>query len=62
MESATRKLPPNPRENANVLSVLFFVWTLPLFKKGYAKVLELEDIFQPLISDRSESLGNRLEL
>lgn len=62
MESTRRKLPPNPRENANFLSVLFFVWTLPLFKKGYAKVLELEDIFQPLTSDRSESLGNRLEV
>lgn len=62
MESAKRKLPPNPREKANILSVLFFVWTLPLFKKGYAKVLELEDIFQPLTCDRSESLGNRLNV
>lgn len=62
MESFRRKLPPNPREKANILSVLLFTWTLPLFRKGYAKILELEDIFQPLTSDRSESLGDRLEV
>lgn len=61
MESSHRQLPLNPREKTNFLSVLFFTWTLPLFKKGYGKILQLEDIFQPLNCDKSESLGDRLE-
>lgn len=61
MESTHRYLPPNPREKTNFLSILFFTWTLPLFKKGYNKVLEFDDIFQPLKDDRSDALGDRLE-
>lgn len=61
MESTRKTLPPNPRENANIFSVLFFAWTVPLFKKGYSKILELDDIFKPLKSDQSDSLGERLE-
>lgn len=61
MESTQYKLPPNPCDNANRLSKLLFVWTVPLFKKGYAKVLQLEDMFQPMTCDKSETLGNRLE-
>lgn len=61
MEANRRQLPPNPREKTNFLSVLIFAWTLPLFKKGYGKILELEDIFQPLTADKSDSLGDRLE-
>lgn len=61
MEAVHRKLPPNPRENTNFLSVLVFAWTLPLFKKGYGKILQLDDIFQPLNCDKSSSLGDRLE-
>lgn len=61
MESTQRKYQPNPRETTNILSVLFFTWTIPLFRKGYSKVLEMSDIFQPLTSDHSDLLGNRLE-
>lgn len=61
MESTRKTLPPNPRENANIFSVLFFAWTVPLFKKGYSKILELDDIFKPLKSDQSNLLGERLE-
>lgn len=61
MESTKRKFAQNPRENANIFSVLLFYWTIPIFKKGYRKILELEDIFQPLNVDRSEELGDRLD-
>ncbi|XP_058822716.1 ATP-binding cassette sub-family C member 4-like [Topomyia yanbarensis] len=61
MESIRRKLPQNPRENANLLSILTFWWTIDLFKKGYTKVLELQDLFRPLDVDKSDSLGDRLE-
>lgn len=62
MESTRRKLQSNPRENANFLSRWLFAWTLPMFRKGYTKALEMDDIYQPLISDRSTDLGNRLEV
>ncbi|KAL9698307.1 hypothetical protein quinque_001748 [Culex quinquefasciatus] len=61
MESIRRKLAPNPRESANFLSVLTFWWTIDLFKKGYTKVLELQDLFRPLEVDKSDALGDRLE-
>lgn len=61
MESFQRKLPPNPHESANWFSKIFFTWTVPFFKKGYHKVLQLDDIFQPKACDQSESLGDRLE-
>lgn len=61
MESIQRKLPANPGEKINIFSCLLFTWTIPLFKKGYAKVLQLDDIFQPLNCDKSDVLGDRLE-
>lgn len=61
METTKRKLPPNPRESANILSLIFFSWTIPLFRKGYEKTLKFDDVFQPLQVDRSNSLGDRLE-
>lgn len=61
MEGIRRKLKPNPRENANIISVLLFWWTIDLFKIGCRKVLELEDVFRPLNVDRSEALGDRLD-
>lgn len=61
MEVLKNPLNPNPREKANFLSALTFFWTIKIFKKGYKKVLELEDLFKPLEVDRSEALGDRLE-
>lgn len=61
MESVRRKLLPNPREDANIVSVLLFWWTIGIFKKGYRKVFELSDLFVPLAVDHSERLGDRLE-
>lgn len=61
MESSRRIFAVNPREKTNIFSVLTFVWTLPLFKKGFSKILQLDDIYGPLKCDRSETLGERLE-
>ncbi|XP_022904684.2 ATP-binding cassette sub-family C member 4-like isoform X1 [Onthophagus taurus] len=52
---------PNPREKANCLSVLLFTYTIGMFKKGYSKTLETEDLYSPLSSDKSQTLGDRLE-
>lgn len=54
-------LSKNPRESANFFSILLFYWTLPLFRKGYTKILELDDLFRPLNADQSQILGDRLE-
>ncbi|CAG9859549.1 unnamed protein product [Phyllotreta striolata] len=62
MEIAKEKYYPNPREKANPLSVLLFGYTLPMFKKGYSKNLEVEDLYNPLAQDRSKFLGDRLQL
>lgn len=61
MDSYRQKLPPNPHESANILSKLFFIWTLPFFKIGYEKALNVSDVYEPLAYDRAEYLGNRLE-
>jgi ATP-binding cassette, subfamily C (CFTR/MRP), member 4 len=61
MEAIGKPLLENPRENANILSILTFWWTIDLFKTGYRKVLEFSDLFKPLKVDESESLGDRLE-
>lgn len=61
MEHSKQKLPPNPYESANIVSKLFFIWTLPFFKIGYKKVLKVDDIYEPLRCDQAERLGNRLE-
>lgn len=58
MDSA--KLDENPREKASVFSVLSFYWTFGLFRKGYSKVLQLDDLIRPLTEDRSERLGDLL--
>lgn len=61
MESSQQKSPPNPRDTTNFVSALFFTWTFPLFKKGFSKILQMEDMFRPLKCDHSDLLGDRLE-
>ncbi|XP_051158203.1 ATP-binding cassette sub-family C member 4-like [Leptopilina boulardi] len=52
---------PNPREKASCLSVLLWWWTVRIFKTGYTKVLGTEDLYDPLKTDKSSVLGDRLE-
>ncbi|XP_014611630.1 PREDICTED: multidrug resistance-associated protein 4 [Polistes canadensis] len=61
MDSSKSKIKPNPREKANFISVLFWWWSLNLFKIGYKKVLETDDLYDPLKEDSSTALGDRLE-
>lgn len=61
METIKTKLKPNPRDDANILSIIFFAWTTPLFRTSSLKVLEIEDICQTRQCDQSKVLGNRLE-
>lgn len=61
MELGERKLQENPRQSANLISILFFGWSIPIFKKTYNKTLDSNDACEPLLQDRSIELGNRLE-
>ncbi|XP_011635936.1 probable multidrug resistance-associated protein lethal(2)03659 isoform X3 [Pogonomyrmex barbatus] len=61
MDSTKIRSKPNPREKANIISVLLWWWTITLFKTGYRKILESEDLYDPLKTDRSKLLGDRLE-
>ncbi|XP_077300828.1 ATP-binding cassette sub-family C member 4-like [Arctopsyche grandis] len=51
----------NSRERANFLSKLWFLWMLPLFRKGLSKDLTVTDLCQPVKDDLSEELANKLE-
>ncbi|XP_017890591.1 multidrug resistance-associated protein 4-like [Ceratina calcarata] len=61
MDSSSVKTKPNPRERATLLSVLLWWWTIDLFKTGYRKILQTDDLYNPLKTDRSHVLGDRLE-
>lgn len=62
MNTGTRTYLPNPRDSAGTFSKIFYIWTIPLFRIGYGKILELNDLYQPLRVDRSKTLGQRLEM
>ncbi len=53
--------PPNPMSRASPISKLLFLWIFPLFKKGYEKELQDEDLYQVLEEDETGRLGDQLE-
>jgi ATP-binding cassette, subfamily C (CFTR/MRP), member 4 len=62
MDSNTKeKRAVNPEKTANILSLLTFTWVLPLLFKGRKKVLDFEDLYQPLDDHYSNKLGEELE-
>ncbi|XP_046989232.1 ATP-binding cassette sub-family C member 4-like isoform X1 [Schistocerca americana] len=61
MDVGKKRTRDNPRKTANPLSVLFFSYTLPLFREGYSKDLTVDDLFEPLDDDTSARLGDQLE-
>ncbi|CAL8111094.1 unnamed protein product [Orchesella dallaii] len=58
----TPKVPRrNPFAKANILSVIFFWWLIPIFREGQKKDLEVDDMFDTLPDDLSGSLGDNFE-
>ncbi|XP_044266082.1 ATP-binding cassette sub-family C member 4-like [Tribolium madens] len=51
----------HPRETANLLSLITFFYSFALFKKGFKKELDDDDIYEVLSSCRSKQLGDQLE-
>ncbi|XP_071052810.1 probable multidrug resistance-associated protein lethal(2)03659 isoform X1 [Onthophagus taurus] len=61
LEGCTAKRETNPREKAGVISMLLFLFTYPIFKKGIKKELEEDDIYELLKGYESEKLGSKFE-
>lgn len=61
MDFTKENVNPNPRDKATPFGLLFFTYTIGMFKKGYSKTFEVDDLYNPIKSDRSMILGDRLE-
>ncbi|XP_071628428.1 ATP-binding cassette subfamily C member 4-like [Temnothorax longispinosus] len=61
MAKDTTDMKPNPKETANIFSVLFFWWLRELFMTGSKRDLEESDIYRPIKADESEKLTDHLE-
>ncbi|XP_056638683.1 ATP-binding cassette sub-family C member 4-like [Diorhabda sublineata] len=61
MDSTEVKYNPNPREKANIFSVLFFWYAVPTFRAGWKRELDVDDVYNTLSGDKSDYLGDRLE-
>ncbi|XP_056639846.1 ATP-binding cassette sub-family C member 4-like isoform X1 [Diorhabda sublineata] len=61
MDSTKKHDNPSPEVSANFLSKIFFCWIIPLFKYGNKHNLRPEDIYNPLPSDKCDSMVSQLE-
>ncbi|KAM9835950.1 ATP-binding cassette sub-family C member 4-like [Aulostomus maculatus] len=61
MEKVSKDAKTNPAATASLLSKIFFWWLNPLFRTGYKRRLEEDDMYQVLAEDRSERLGQELQ-
>ncbi|XP_058800224.1 ATP-binding cassette subfamily C member 4-like [Phymastichus coffea] len=61
MDNRAIVIKPNPREKANIFSTLTWTWTYDIFRKGFSKILGIEDLYDPVSTDTSTVLGDRLE-
>ncbi|XP_077405833.1 ATP-binding cassette sub-family C member 4 isoform X1 [Vanacampus margaritifer] len=61
MENVSKDAKTNPAASANLLSKLFFWWLNPLFRAGYKRSLEEDDLYPVLDEDSSERLGQQLQ-
>lgn len=52
---------PNPLQDGNLCSSLFFWWLTPLLRRGYKRRLEEDDMYSVLPEDRSARLGEELQ-
>ncbi|MEQ2259589.1 hypothetical protein XENORESO_014330 [Xenotaenia resolanae] len=61
MEPLEKEKEDNPSATANLLSKIFFCWLNPLFRAGYKRRLEEDDMYKVLPEDASERLGEELQ-
>uniref|UniRef100_A0A3B5LMU4 ATP-binding cassette, sub-family C (CFTR/MRP), member 4 n=1 Tax=Xiphophorus couchianus TaxID=32473 RepID=A0A3B5LMU4_9TELE len=61
METLNKEKEDNPSATANLLSKIFFCWLNPLFRVGYKRRLEEDDMYRVLPEDASQRLGEELQ-
>ncbi|XP_036142954.1 multidrug resistance-associated protein 4 isoform X2 [Monomorium pharaonis] len=61
MNKNTNDMKENPRETANIFSILFFWWMRELFITGAKRDLQESDIYQPMKTDEAKKLTDHLE-
>ncbi|XP_067459760.1 ATP-binding cassette sub-family C member 4-like isoform X2 [Thunnus thynnus] len=61
MEPLRKETKDNPSATANLLSKIFFCWLNPLFRIGYKRKLQEDDMYKVLPEDASDSLGEELQ-
>ncbi|CAB1327868.1 unnamed protein product [Coregonus sp. 'balchen'] len=61
MEPVKKDEKTNPSATANLFSQVFFCWLNPLFRIGYKRRLEEDDMYKVLPEDGSERLGEELQ-
>ncbi|CAH1244777.1 ABCC3 [Branchiostoma lanceolatum] len=61
MEKTFKKPKPNPLEKAGLLSKLFFWWPNALFKIGYKRTLQEDDMYNILFEDSTQKQADDLE-
>uniref|UniRef100_A0A8C9DN19 Multidrug resistance-associated protein 4 n=1 Tax=Prolemur simus TaxID=1328070 RepID=A0A8C9DN19_PROSS len=61
MQPVYPEVKPNPLQDANLCSRVFFWWLNPLFKIGHKRRLEEDDMYSVLPEDRSKHLGEELQ-
>ncbi|XP_054480100.1 ATP-binding cassette sub-family C member 4-like [Anoplopoma fimbria] len=61
MEKVSKDTKTNPEATASLFSKIFFCWLNPLFRIGYKRKLEEDDMYEVLAEDRSERLGQDLQ-
>uniref|UniRef100_A0A4W6FYM0 Multidrug resistance-associated protein 4 n=1 Tax=Lates calcarifer TaxID=8187 RepID=A0A4W6FYM0_LATCA len=61
MEPLRKEARDNPSASANLLSKIFFCWLNPLFRIGYKRKLEEDDMYKVLPEDASNRLGEELQ-
>lgn len=61
MDNSEKPQKENPRQHANIFSVLLFGWAMPMLFKGSREGLTTDDLTKCLPQDQSEDLGDRLE-
>ncbi|XP_053272848.1 ATP-binding cassette sub-family C member 4 [Pleuronectes platessa] len=61
MEKVGKEAKTNPMVTAGVWSKMLFWWLNPLFRTGYKRRLEEQDMFRVIPEDSSENLGQEMQ-